>query len=101
MAPPAGVIITDLPASNTLCTRKELKRHTLQTVQQAGVPNTVSAVYFIDGCVDPEMGRTTVAEVTGGKVLSWRTLHHCTTLQAKLVAVHTDSKAGLQALQQP
>lgn len=43
-APPAAVIITDLPVSKALCTRGELQQHVLQTVAQAGIPGTASAV---------------------------------------------------------
>ncbi|KAG0724394.1 hypothetical protein GWK47_040647 [Chionoecetes opilio] len=85
----------------------------------AQVAERDSRVYFTDGSVDPDSGRTVAAFVTtGGTELSWRTSNNCSTLQTELVAIqhalehalhrreatvviHTDSWTGLQALQQP
>ncbi|KAG0712478.1 hypothetical protein GWK47_018369 [Chionoecetes opilio] len=91
----------------------------LQAVAHANVPSSVAvAIYYTDGSVDPERGRTGAAVVTGGEVLSWRTPDHCSTLQTELVAIeralqhalgrqeevvviHTDSMSALQVLRQP
>ncbi|KAG0725788.1 hypothetical protein GWK47_037927 [Chionoecetes opilio] len=85
----------------------------------AQVAERDSRVYFTDGSVNPDSGRTGAAFVTtGGTELSWRTSNNCSTLQTELVAIqhalehavhrreatvviHTDSWTGLQALQQP
>ncbi|KAG0728832.1 hypothetical protein GWK47_031658 [Chionoecetes opilio] len=100
-----------------MCTTRELRQHALMAMAQ--VAERDSRVYFTDGSVDPDSGRTGAAFVTtGGTELSWRTSNNCSTLQTELVAIqhalehavhrreatvviHTDSWTGLQALQQP
>lgn len=74
------------------------------------------AVYYTDGSVDPESGRSGAAAVTEGPHLSCRTSDHCSSLQTELVAISlaleharrrpedtvvisTDSRAALQVLQ--
>lgn len=83
----------------------------------AQVTEPDSAVYYTDGSVDPDSGRTGAAAITSGTELSERTSDHCSTLQTELVAIqlalehaqhrreatvvlHTDSRTGLQTLQQ-
>ncbi|KAG0711430.1 hypothetical protein GWK47_002290 [Chionoecetes opilio] len=54
----------------------------------AQVAERDSRVYFTDGSVDPDSGRTGAAFVTtGGTELSWRTSNNCSTLQTELVAI--------------
>lgn len=53
-APPVDFIITDLPSCNAMRMLEELKQQALQTVAQAGVTGTASAVYFTDDTVDHE-----------------------------------------------
>ncbi|KAK3889215.1 hypothetical protein Pcinc_006786 [Petrolisthes cinctipes] len=106
----------ELPASKSQCITKEIQQHALMAIAQATEPD--SAVYYTDGSVDPDSGRTGAAAITRGTELCERTSNHCSTLQTELVAIqlalehahhrqehtvmlHTDSRAGLQALQQP
>ena len=114
--PTAEFSATQLPASKALCTTQELRQHALMAMARVTEPDSV--VYYTDGSVDPESGRTGAAVVTGGTAMSWRTSDHCSTLQTELVAIlhalehahhrreavvviHTDSRTGLQVLQQP
>ncbi|KAG0712078.1 hypothetical protein GWK47_019233 [Chionoecetes opilio] len=107
---------TLLPACKAMCNTRELRQHALMAMAQ--VVERDSRVYFTDGSVDPDSGRTGAAFVTGGTEMSWRTSDNCSTLQTELVAIqhalehalhhreatvviHTDSWTGLQALQQP
>ncbi|KAK4324771.1 hypothetical protein Pmani_004611 [Petrolisthes manimaculis] len=93
-----------------------MRQHALMAIAQVTEPD--SAVYYTDGSVDPDSGRTGAAAITRGTELCERTSNHCSTLQTELVAIqlalehahhrqeptvmlHTDSRAGLQALQQP
>ena len=106
---------TQLPANKASCTAQEMRQHALMSIHQDDAPE--SAVYYTDGSVDPESGRAGAAFITGGLERAWRTSDHCSTLQTELVAVlhalqhsqhrrestvviHTDSRAGLLALQQ-
>ncbi|XP_076032418.1 uncharacterized protein LOC143020145 [Oratosquilla oratoria] len=107
---------TRLPASKALCTTEELRHHTLMAV--AGVSEPDDAIYYTDGSVDPESGRTGAAAITAGTELLERTPDYCSTLQTELVAIHlalehaqnrqeatvvlhTDSRTAWQVLQQP
>ncbi|KAK4307362.1 hypothetical protein Pmani_020881 [Petrolisthes manimaculis] len=104
-----------LPASKSLCLTEEMRKHALMAIAQVTEPD--SAVYYTDGSVDPDSGRTGAAAITRGTELCERTSNHCSTLQTELVAIqlalehahhrqeptvmlHTDSRTGLQALQQ-
>ncbi len=114
--PAADFSATQLPASKSLCGAEEMRQHALMAM--AGVTEPDSAVYYTDGSVDPDSGRTGAAAITRGTEVCGRTPDHCSTLQTELVAIqmalehahhqqeptvvlHTDSRAGLQVLQQP
>ena len=114
--PVANFTATRLPANKSACTTAELRQHALMAVARVSEPGCVT--YFTDGSVDPDSGRTGAAAITGGSELAVRTPDHCSTLQTELVAIqlalehahhrqeatvvlHTDSRSGLQALQQP
>ncbi|XP_045132191.1 uncharacterized protein LOC123516654 [Portunus trituberculatus] len=103
-------------ASKSASTTAELRQHALMAMARVSKPGCVT--YYTDGSVDPDSGRTGAAAITGGTELGVRTPDHCSTLQTELVAIqlalehahhrqeptvvlHTDSKSGLQALQQP
>ncbi|XP_050706570.1 uncharacterized protein LOC126991941 [Eriocheir sinensis] len=105
---------TQLPASKAQCTTAELRQHALMAMAQ--VTERGAAVYYTDGSVDPDNGRTGAVFVTGGRQRAWRTSDHCSSIQRKLVAIlhalehaqhrqedtvvlHTDSRGALQALQ--
>ena len=83
--PAAEFTATQLSASKALCTTQELQQHALMAMAQVTEPD--SAIYFTDGLVDPESGRTGAALVTGGVELSWRTSDHCSTLQTEMVVI--------------
>ena len=53
----------------------------------AWVTEPDSAVYFTDGSVDSDRGRTGGAAITGGIELATRTPNHCSTLQTELVTI--------------
>ncbi|XP_050709221.1 uncharacterized protein LOC126994012 [Eriocheir sinensis] len=106
---------TPMPASKALCITQELRQRALSMAQ---VTEPGSAVYYTDGSVDPVSGRTGAAAITGETRLLCRTADHCSTLQTELAAlllalehaqarpeltvvIHTDSRAGLEALQRP
>ena len=114
--PAASFTATRLPAIKAACTTAELRQHALMAVARVSEPGCVT--YFTDGSVDPDSGRTGAAAITGSTELAVRTPDHCSTLQTELVAIqlalehahhrqeatvvlHTDSRSGLQALQQP
>ncbi|XP_050724058.1 uncharacterized protein LOC127002289 [Eriocheir sinensis] len=107
---------TPMPASKALCITQELRQRALMSMEQVTEPG--SAVYYTDGSVDPVSGRTGAAAITGETRLLCRTADHCSTLQTELAAlllalehaqarpeltvvIHTDSRAGLEALQSP
>ncbi|XP_050715642.1 uncharacterized protein LOC126998207 [Eriocheir sinensis] len=107
---------TPMPASKALCITQELRQRALMSMAQVTEPG--SAVYYTDGSVDPVSGRTGAAAITGETRLLCRTADHCSTLQTELAAlllalehaqarpeltvvIHTDSRAGLEALQRP
>ncbi|KAG0716228.1 hypothetical protein GWK47_010216 [Chionoecetes opilio] len=70
--PAAEFTATQLPACKAMCTTRELRQHALMAMAQ--VAERDSRVYFTDGSVDPDSGRTGAAFVTtGGTELSWRT----------------------------
>ncbi|XP_050703623.1 uncharacterized protein LOC126989089, partial [Eriocheir sinensis] len=56
---------TQLPASKAQCTTAELRQHALMAMAQ--VTERGAAVYYTDGSVDPDSGRTGAAFVTGGR----------------------------------
>ena len=112
--PAADFTATQLPASKVHCLTEELRQHALRSMSEVTEPG--SAIYFTDGSVDPDSGRSGAAFVTSGLTRAWRTSDHCSTLQTELVAIlhalqhallrreatvviHTDSRSGLQALQ--
>ncbi|XP_050708035.1 uncharacterized protein LOC126993210 [Eriocheir sinensis] len=114
--PSAEFTATQLPASKAVCPTAELRQHALMAMARVTEPGC--AIYYTDGSVDPDSGRTGAAAITGGTELGMRTPDHCSTLQTELVAIqlalehahhrqeatvvlHTDSKSGLRALQQP
>lgn len=114
--PSAEFTATQLPASKAVCPTAELRQHALMAMARVTEPGC--AIYYTDGSVDPDSGRTGAAAITGGTELGVRTPDHCSTLQTELVAIqlalehahhrqeatvvlHTDSKSGLRALQQP
>ncbi|XP_076042218.1 uncharacterized protein LOC143026105 [Oratosquilla oratoria] len=94
----------------------DLRHHTLMAVARMSEPG--GAIYYIDGSVDPESGRTGAAAITAETELLERTPDYCFTLQTELVAIHlglehtqnreeatvvlhTDSRTAWQVLQQP
>ncbi|KAK8376776.1 hypothetical protein O3P69_009998 [Scylla paramamosain] len=114
--PAAEFSATQLPASKALCAVEEMRQHAFMAMAQVTGPDGV--VYYTDGSADPDSGRTGAAAITRGAEVCERTPDHCSTLQTELVAIllalehaqhrrertvvlHTDSRTGLQALQQP
>ncbi|KAK8378404.1 hypothetical protein O3P69_011117 [Scylla paramamosain] len=114
--PAAEFSATQLPASKALCAVEEMRQHAFMAMAQVTEPDSV--VYYTDGSADPDSGRTGAAAITRGAEVCERTPDHCSTLQTELVAIllalehaqhrrertvvlHTDSRTGLQALQQP
>ncbi|KAK8407615.1 hypothetical protein O3P69_002277 [Scylla paramamosain] len=114
--PVAEFSATQLPASKALCTVEEMQQHAFMAMAQVTEPDSV--VYYTDGSADPDSGRTGAAAITRGAEVCERTPNHCSTLQTELVAIqlalehaqhrrertvvlHTNSRTGLQALQQP
>ena len=102
------------PATKSQCTSQESRQLALMSMEQITPPG--SAVYYTDGSVNLEGGRTGAAFVTDGLEWACRTSDYCSSLQAELVAIlhalqhalhrpeetvviHSDSRAGLQALQ--
>ena len=83
--PPAVFVFTPLPTKKSQCPRNVLLAEALATIDRVGKHNTL--VYFTDGSVDPETGRTGAAIVTGEEVFSWRTSDGCSTIQTELVAI--------------
>ncbi|KAK8372372.1 hypothetical protein O3P69_018902 [Scylla paramamosain] len=101
--PTAEFSATQLPASKALCAVEEMRQHAFMAMAQV---------------TEPDSGRTGAAAITRGTEVCERTPDHCSTLQTELVAIqlalehaqhrrertvvlHTDSRTGLQALQQP
>ncbi|KAK8402049.1 hypothetical protein O3P69_001260 [Scylla paramamosain] len=114
--PAAEFSATQLPASKALCAVEEMRQHAFMAMAQVSEPDSV--VYYTDGSADPDSGRTGAAAVTRGGEVCERTPDHYSTLQTELVAIllalehaqhrrertvvlHTDSRTGLQAFQQP
>ncbi|XP_050707122.1 uncharacterized protein LOC126992427 [Eriocheir sinensis] len=102
-----------LPFSKQQCSRETLLAHARGTL--ARTSSDGASVYYTDGSVDRERGRTAAAFVSGEETHGWRTGDHCSTLQAELVAlltalqhalrtdnkdinVYTDSMTALQTL---
>ena len=90
-SPPAENTATPLPARKALCSTEELRQHAL--VAMARVTEPERAVYYTDGSVDPDSGRTGAAAtaITAGTELLARTPDHCccccSTLHTELVAI--------------
>ena len=114
--PPATFTATALPARKAALTTQELRQRALGAIEDTVTPGGV--VYYTDGSVDPDSGRSGAAAVTEGVQLSCRTSDHCSSLQTELVAISlalehaqrrpedtvviiTDSRAALQVLRQP
>ncbi|XP_045105294.1 uncharacterized protein LOC123500720 [Portunus trituberculatus] len=109
----ATIHTTTLPCKKTQCPRYMFLARANDTFLQTG---TIGArVYYTDGSVDPNTGRTAAAFVCGEERHGWRTSDHCSTLQTELVGitsallharqhnnthiiVYTDSMTSLQAL---
>ncbi|XP_050706664.1 uncharacterized protein LOC126992035 [Eriocheir sinensis] len=102
-----------LPFSKQQGSRETLLAHARGTL--ARTSSDGASVYYTDGSVDRERGRTAAAFVSGEETHGWRTGDHCSTLQAELVAlltalqhalrtdnkdinVYTDSMTALQTL---
>ena len=113
-APAIAARYTRLPSSKNNCSREELRQLALQDMEHLHVQG--SHVYYTDGSVDPDSGRSGAAFITGDLSRGWRTTDHCSSLQTELAAIqgalqhfesvggqrmvlHTDSKSALQALE--
>ena len=53
----------------------------------ARVTEPECAVYYTDGTVDPDSGRTVAAAITIGTELLARTPEHCSTIQTQLMVI--------------
>ncbi|KAK3895206.1 hypothetical protein Pcinc_001066 [Petrolisthes cinctipes] len=54
----------ELPTSKSQCITEEMRQHALMAIAQVTEPD--SAVYYTDGSVDPDSGRTGAAAITRG-----------------------------------
>lgn len=105
--------IVRLPKGKKDLSENELLQHTLSVMES--VDNPEAAVYYTDGSVDQESGKSGASFVTGNNVYGYRTSDHCSTLQTELAAiaqalkhaergrktqviVYSDSMAALQSL---
>ncbi|KAK8372643.1 hypothetical protein O3P69_011257, partial [Scylla paramamosain] len=92
-----------LPASKALCAVEEMRQHAFMAMAQVTEPDSV--VYYTDGSADPDSGRTGAAAITRGAetelVAILLALEHAQHRRERTVVLHTDSRTGLQALQQP
>ncbi|KAK8387150.1 hypothetical protein O3P69_018070 [Scylla paramamosain] len=93
----------NLPASKALCAVEEMRQHAFMAMAQVTEPDSV--VYYTDGSADPDSGRTGAAAITRGAetelVAILLALEHAQHRRERTVVLHTDSRTGLQALQQP
>ena len=111
--PAMSIQFTELPGSKRQCSEVEMRQHALRSME--GLHRQGARVYYTDGSVDPNTGRTGSAFVSGALTVGWRNSDRCSTLQTELAAihgalehastttadhviVHTDSKAALQTL---
>ncbi|KAK8386400.1 hypothetical protein O3P69_010815 [Scylla paramamosain] len=101
--PAAEFSATQLPASKALCAVEEMRQHAFMAMAQVTEPDSV--VYYTDGSADPDSGRTGAAAITRGAetelVAILLALEHAQHRRERTVVLHTDSRTGLQALQQP